>query len=89
MVRWTAGLALCVTILFTLIYIEYEMKTFNITSILECYWYVCVSMTTVGFGDLATKNFFGQIVIIIISAFGFFFDTMFLSAYLEYIKFSP
>lgn len=50
---------------FLLVLVEPEMKTIQ-----DGLWYCFVSCTTVGFGDIVVKTFFGKILTIILTLYG-------------------
>ena len=61
-----------------MILIEYDC--FNIGSFFDSAWYVLITMTTVGYGDIYTKNVFGKITMTICTFIGSLCTTIYLSA---------
>ena len=65
---------------------EFELKTFNFEGIQEIVWYCIITMTTVGFGDIATVSNVGRFAMVIATFLGTCFEGLFLVAWAEFVK---
>lgn len=52
----------------------------------EMFWYVIVSMTTIGYGDRVAKNVLSRFIIMILVIWGNFWSSIFLSSVYPYIQ---
>ena len=75
--------------MFLVILIEFDMKLMNIESTLQTFYYIIVTMTTVGFGDLSVVSFIGQWAMIMATFFGVVFEGLFLVAWANFIRMDP
>lgn len=48
-------------------------------------WYVIVTMSTVGYGDIVTKTLFARLVVMILVIWGNLWNTIFLSSIFPYM----
>lgn len=62
----------------------------NVSTIRDGYWYLFVSSTTIGFGDICVTTFVGKIVTIIVALYGIIVTAMIpgvvVTYYTEYLK---
>ena len=65
-------------LVFSMILIEYDC--FTIGSFFDSAWYVLITMTTVGYGDIYTKNVFGRITMTFCTFIGAICTSIYLTA---------
>lgn len=53
----------------------------------EIIWYVCITMTTIGYGDKTAKTLPSRLLVMILVIWGNFWTTIFLSSIIPYIIF--
>lgn len=70
---------------FMTLMVEIEMRIKVTNSLLENLYYLVVTMTTVGYGDISAKSFVGRYSIIIATCFGVIFEGMFLTAWAGFV----
>ena len=67
--------------------IDYEMNIFQFESMFESLYCSDISMTTVGYGDVSPKSYFGQISFIVGIGLGVILEGLFLVAWSIFTKF--
>ena len=70
----------------TTLMIDFEMNINVLQSVFETCYYLVITMTTVGFGDIHADSFTGQNSIIMATLLGLIFEGMFLTAWSDYIE---
>lgn len=85
----TSTLLLLIVSLLCLInlYYDFEAKILNIKLGLETFYFMIVTMTTVGFGDFYPESFFGRHATIIANFLGVVFEALFLLSWKYYTTF--
>ena len=58
-VKATCILAVLSLVMFLCCQMEFEINIATMSSIFEAVYYIIMTMTTVGFGDLSAKSYFG------------------------------
>jgi len=66
--------------------VPYSGLDFN--SIINCFWYMIITMTTVGYGDYSAYSFKGRLISIIIMIWGVFIQSMFVVTLTRQLVFS-
>ena len=60
----------------------------NFRSMYSCMWYVIITLSTVGYGELYAKTFFGRCVALIICFWGVFILSLFVVTITDSLEFS-
>ena len=63
---------------------EYEINIYTFTSLFETFYYIAITMTTCGYGDMSARSYFGQNSMVVATCFGVAFEGMFLIAWARY-----
>jgi len=85
-VSGTAVLCLISLVCFLTLMIDFEMNINVLQTVFETMYYLVITMTTVGFGDIHADSFAGQNSIILATCAGVVFEGMFLTAWADYIE---
>lgn len=65
----------CLGCIFIMLTVEFER--FNIMAVMNQFWYMVCTITTVGYGDYYSKNLFGQIITVWAVFTGSFMEAIF------------
>jgi voltage-gated potassium channel Kch len=85
-VLFTCILVVITLALYVILIMEFETKNLNIASLPEGIYFLIVTMTTVGYGDLWPLGNKGQLTILNSIMLGVIFEGMFLIAWKNYME---
>jgi hypothetical protein len=61
----------------------------DFNSLVNCFWYLIITLTTVGYGELSTFSEMGRFISVIIMIYGVFIMSLFVVTLTTQLEFSP
>lgn len=85
-IRFGALCSSVVVFMFTLLIYEYEHLNMSFQNIADSLWYVLITCTTIGFGEISAVSKFGQLSMVIATFMGIVFSSIFVVCTEQFLR---